>query len=91
MRGSPQSLDRDTAGEVSFYVKEFYSTYFNFFFYNLFRREEAASRPKMEYVPKTLADLSVDLPSDSMNGGNFSLYGKTHFTFETIRSERWRC
>jgi len=34
-------------------------------------------------VPKTLADLHVDsgLPiSDHMNGGNFSLYGKTHFT-----------
>lgn len=37
----------------------------------------------MEFVPKTLADLHVEsgLPtSDHMNGGNFSLHGKTHFT-----------
>ncbi|KMQ85402.1 endophilin-a-like isoform 1 protein [Lasius niger] len=35
----------------------------------------------MEFVPKTLADLHVDSGlSDHMNGGNFSLHGKTHFT-----------
>lgn len=47
-----------------------------------FRKEEAANRPKMEFVPKTLADLHVEgLPTlDHMNGGNFSLHGKTHFT-----------
>lgn len=35
----------------------------------------------MEFMPKTLADLHVDaIPtSDAMNGGNFSLHGKTHF------------
>lgn len=39
------------------------------------------SRPKLEFVPKTLADLHVDSGlSDHMNGGNFSLHGKTHFT-----------
>lgn len=34
-------------------------------------------------MPKTLSDLHVEsgLPtSDHMNGGNFSLHGKTHFT-----------
>jgi len=47
----------------------------------LFRKEEAVHRPKMEFVPKTLADLHVDSGlSDHMNGGNFSLHGKTHFT-----------
>ncbi|XP_026671877.1 endophilin-A isoform X9 [Ceratina calcarata] len=40
------------------------------------KKDEAACKPKMEFVPKTLADLHVDaLPtSDAMNGGNFSLY-----------------
>ncbi|XP_018339527.1 PREDICTED: endophilin-A isoform X8 [Trachymyrmex septentrionalis] len=40
------------------------------------KKEEAVHRPKMEFVPKTLADLHVDsgLPSDHMNGGNFSLH-----------------
>lgn len=35
-----------------------------------YRKEEAANRPKLEFVPKTLADLHVDaLPtSDTMNG-----------------------
>jgi len=49
----------------------------------LSRKEEAVNRPKLEFVPKTLADLHVDsgLPTlDHMNGGNFSLHGKTHFT-----------
>ncbi|XP_053972006.1 endophilin-A isoform X3 [Hylaeus volcanicus] len=41
------------------------------------KKDEAANKPKMEFVPKTLADLHVDaLPSlDAMNGGNFSLHG----------------
>ncbi|CAL1689594.1 unnamed protein product [Lasius platythorax] len=40
------------------------------------KKEEAMSRPKMEFVPKTLADLHVDSGlSDHMNGGNFSLHG----------------
>ncbi|XP_017755551.1 PREDICTED: endophilin-A isoform X9 [Eufriesea mexicana] len=40
------------------------------------KKDEAANKPKMEFVPKTLADLHVDaLPtSDAMNGGNFSLH-----------------
>ena len=44
------------------------------------RKDEAANKPKMEFIPKTLADLHVDaLPtSDAMNGGNFSFHGKTH-------------
>ncbi|XP_058803176.1 endophilin-A isoform X1 [Phymastichus coffea] len=34
------------------------------------KKEEAASRPKLEFVPKTLADLHVDvvLPLDTING-----------------------
>ncbi|XP_017797876.1 PREDICTED: endophilin-A isoform X2 [Habropoda laboriosa] len=41
------------------------------------KKDEAANKPKLEFVPKTLADLHVDaLPtSDAMNGGNFSLHG----------------
>uniref|UniRef100_A0A0C9RVF1 Endophilin-A n=1 Tax=Fopius arisanus TaxID=64838 RepID=A0A0C9RVF1_9HYME len=36
------------------------------------KKDEAASRPKLEFVPKTLADLNVEgLPLDHMNGGNF--------------------
>lgn len=39
------------------------------------------NRPKLEFVPKTLADLHVESGLlDHMNGGNFSLHGKTHFT-----------
>ncbi|XP_076645206.1 SH3 domain containing GRB2 like, endophilin-A isoform X1 [Halictus rubicundus] len=41
------------------------------------KKDEAAVKPKLEFVPKTLADLHVDaIPtSDAMNGGNFSLHG----------------
>ncbi|XP_076242904.1 SH3 domain containing GRB2 like, endophilin-A isoform X4 [Calliopsis andreniformis] len=40
------------------------------------KKDEAANKPKLEFVPKTLADLHVDaIPtSDAMNGGNFSLH-----------------
>lgn len=42
------------------------------------KKEEAANRPKMEFVPKTLADLHIEGlpggPADAMNGGNFSLH-----------------
>lgn len=33
------------------------------------RKDEAASRPKAEFVPKTLADLNVEGISDGLNGG----------------------
>ncbi|XP_076181359.1 SH3 domain containing GRB2 like, endophilin-A isoform X1 [Ptiloglossa arizonensis] len=41
------------------------------------KKDEAVNKPKMEFMPKTLADLHVDaIPtSDAMNGGNFSLHG----------------
>ncbi|XP_076389211.1 SH3 domain containing GRB2 like, endophilin-A isoform X1 [Megachile rotundata] len=41
------------------------------------KKDEAANKPKMEFVPKTLADLHVDaLPtSDAMNGGNLTFHG----------------
>lgn len=32
------------------------------------RKDEAASRPKAEFVPKTLADLHVEGISDGLNG-----------------------
>ena len=40
------------------------------------KKDEAASKPKLEFIPKTLTDLHVDgLPiSDAMNGGNYSLH-----------------
>ncbi|XP_015591668.1 endophilin-A isoform X13 [Cephus cinctus] len=40
------------------------------------KKEEAANRPKLEFVPKTLADLNVEgiSSSDTMNGGNYSFY-----------------
>ncbi|GFG34336.1 hypothetical protein Cfor_08786, partial [Coptotermes formosanus] len=33
------------------------------------KKDEAASRPKAEFVPKTLADLNVEGISDGLNGG----------------------
>ncbi|XP_035723129.1 endophilin-A-like isoform X3 [Vespa mandarinia] len=43
------------------------------------KKEEAAIRPKMEFVPKTFADLHVEglTTSDAMNGGNFSIHGSS--------------
>ncbi|XP_008552827.1 endophilin-A isoform X4 [Microplitis demolitor] len=40
------------------------------------KKDEAANRPKLEFVPKTLADLNVEGLSlgDGMNGGNFFLH-----------------
>ncbi|XP_043278134.1 endophilin-A isoform X9 [Venturia canescens] len=41
------------------------------------KKDEAANRPKLEFVPKTLADLNVEggLPgSDGMNGGHFYVH-----------------
>ncbi|XP_044019954.1 endophilin-A isoform X9 [Aphidius gifuensis] len=36
------------------------------------KKDEAANRPKMEFVPKTLADLQVEgISQDGINGGNF--------------------
>ncbi|XP_063982393.1 endophilin-A isoform X5 [Diachasmimorpha longicaudata] len=36
------------------------------------KKDEAANRPKLEFTPKTLADLNVEgMPLDHMNGGNF--------------------
>ncbi|XP_046749300.1 endophilin-A isoform X4 [Diprion similis] len=40
------------------------------------KKDEAANRPKLEFVPKTLADLNVEGISD-MNGGNYSLHGSS--------------
>ncbi|KAK0079260.1 hypothetical protein PV325_001475 [Microctonus aethiopoides] len=34
------------------------------------KKDEAANRPKLEFVPKTLADLHVEGLIDTMNGGN---------------------
>ncbi|XP_033230402.1 endophilin-A isoform X2 [Belonocnema kinseyi] len=39
------------------------------------KKDEAANRPKLNFIPKTLADLHVDTLSDGMNGGNFSVHG----------------
>ncbi|XP_033335597.1 SH3 domain containing GRB2 like, endophilin-A isoform X4 [Megalopta genalis] len=41
------------------------------------KKDEAANKPKLEFVPKTLADLQVDAisQSDAMNGGNYNLHG----------------
>nr|XP_033335607.1 endophilin-A isoform X6 [Megalopta genalis] len=40
------------------------------------KKDEAANKPKLEFVPKTLADLQVDAisQSDAMNGGNYNLH-----------------
>lgn len=45
-----------------------------------FRKDEAANRPKLEFVPKTLADLHVEGLIDTMNGGNTFMHGKTDIT-----------
>jgi len=34
------------------------------------RREEAANAPKYEFVPKTLADLHIDVLPEGLNGAN---------------------
>ncbi|XP_044019943.1 endophilin-A isoform X3 [Aphidius gifuensis] len=40
------------------------------------KKDEAANRPKMEFVPKTLADLQVEgISQDGINGGNFFMPG----------------
>ncbi|KAK0178100.1 hypothetical protein PV328_002081 [Microctonus aethiopoides] len=39
------------------------------------KKDEAANRPKLEFVPKTLADLHVEGLIDTMNGGNTFMHG----------------
>ncbi|XP_029165912.1 endophilin-A isoform X3 [Nylanderia fulva] len=52
------------------------------------KKEEAVSRPKLEFVPKTLADLHVDGGlSDHVNGGNFSLHGSSRAGSPIQRSQ----
>lgn len=42
------------------------------------KRNEAANRPKMEFVPKTLADLNVDgISSEGINGGSIFHVGSS--------------
>lgn len=36
------------------------------------RKEESASRPRSEFVPKTLAELNIEGVSDGYNGGRFT-------------------
>ncbi|KAF5294864.1 hypothetical protein FQA39_LY00348 [Lamprigera yunnana] len=38
----------------------------------LVKKDEAANRPKMEFVPKTLGDLNIDV-SDGLNGTNYNI------------------
>lgn len=35
-----------------------------------YRKDEAANRPKVEFVPKSLADLNIEGVSDGVNGIN---------------------
>lgn len=41
---------------------------YQYVFASFHRKEEAASRPKTEFFPKTLADLHVEGISDGLNG-----------------------
>uniref|UniRef100_A0A1B6MEE8 Endophilin-A n=1 Tax=Graphocephala atropunctata TaxID=36148 RepID=A0A1B6MEE8_9HEMI len=50
------------------------------------KKEEAANRPKVEFVPKTLADLQVEGISESMNGGSIFHSGNSH-TFGQERDD----
>ncbi|KAK5639617.1 hypothetical protein RI129_012109 [Pyrocoelia pectoralis] len=43
----------------------------------LVKKDEAANRPKMEFVPKTLGDLNIEGVSDGVNGTN-------HHNFQSI-------
>ncbi|KZC04052.1 Endophilin-A [Dufourea novaeangliae] len=54
------------------------------------KKDDAANKPKMEFVPKTLADLHVDvLPGlDAMNGGNYSLHGASRSGSPTHEGKR---
>lgn len=38
------------------------------------RKEEAAERPRIEFVPKSLADLSIEGATDGINGKNHQTY-----------------
>lgn len=40
----------------------------NIFFLLIYRKDDAANRPKLEFVPKTLADLNIEGVSDGVNG-----------------------
>lgn len=40
----------------------------NMFFSFIYRKDDAANRPKLEFVPKTLADLNIEGVSDGVNG-----------------------
>ncbi|GBP63620.1 Endophilin-A [Eumeta japonica] len=41
-----------------------------------FKKEEAVNRPKLDFVPKTLADLNIDGIHDNLNNGR--RYGSSH-------------
>ncbi|XP_046678011.1 endophilin-A isoform X3 [Homalodisca vitripennis] len=50
------------------------------------KKVEAANRPKVEFVPKTLADLHVEGISENMNGGSIFHTGNSH-TFSQERDD----
>lgn len=91
MYGNPQCSCCKSAREVCYKLREFYKKYKiqNILIFAIFRMDEAASRPKLEFVPKTLADLNIDgvstdgshgfnngRPSHSIQSG--SVIGSTH-------------
>lgn len=57
---------------------------------SLCRREEAAERPKVEFVPKSLADLNIEGVSDGVNGthhSNTSLNIQSHNTYNISNNQ----
>lgn len=43
----------------------------------IFRKDDAASRPKSEFTPKTLVDLNVEGISEGLNG---AMHSNTKYT-----------
>lgn len=55
----------------------------------IYRKNDAANRPKAEFVPKTLADIHVDI-AESMNGGSVfhtQSYGQDNDPFDPWSSK----
>lgn len=46
----------------------------------VYRKDDAANRPKLEFVPKTLADLNIEGVSDGVNGTNTNTH---HHAYNT--------
>lgn len=55
--------------------------------FHFLRKDEAANRPKVEFVPKSLADLNIEGVTDGLNGthiqNNFTNHHSNHHSSST--------